>query len=312
MESKEDKPANRMKGMRIRDEFICPITYELLRDPVVASDGHTYERSAIEKWLKSSTISPRSGEEIGDLIIPNTNLKKLVQDIIHEGGVGFYIKDTADKDRLFDVKPEKTIILECLGPPETDWNKQSFQVTHLGCIGGRKNQMDDDKRDKDIILFKDITVSRKHFEISSASGGSNGTRTFYVRDLGSAGGTYIRIPFGVRKQLHIGMIVLVGKHQFTVSSIDEATGDEDNESVASKSKKKSEVLQSLVDNTEKIISNIPTSESSSSNNIAILKSISNELNEQLIDERLKADAYDTVFRNELSVEKETEKRKKCK
>jgi hypothetical protein len=75
---------SRMKGMKIRDEFMCPITYELLRDPVVASDGHTYEKSAIEKWLKSHQTSPRSGEPMTSLIIPNINLKKLIQDIIDE------------------------------------------------------------------------------------------------------------------------------------------------------------------------------------------------------------------------------------
>jgi hypothetical protein len=61
-----NKP-NRMKGMKIRDEFICPITYELMREPVVASDGHTYEKAAIEKWLKTHQISPRNGEPIGGL-----------------------------------------------------------------------------------------------------------------------------------------------------------------------------------------------------------------------------------------------------
>ena len=98
--------ANRMKGMKIRDEFICPITYELMREPIVASDGHTYEKSAIEKWLKTrylldttptsteshvtdflviiSKTSPRIGEPIDTTLIPNHNLKKLIQDIINE------------------------------------------------------------------------------------------------------------------------------------------------------------------------------------------------------------------------------------
>lgn len=78
------RKASRMKGMKIRDEFICPITYELMREPVVASDGHTYEKAAIEKWLKSNHISPRSGEAMDSLTIPNINLKKLIQDIINE------------------------------------------------------------------------------------------------------------------------------------------------------------------------------------------------------------------------------------
>lgn len=75
---------NHMKGMKMRDEFICPITYELMRDPVVASDGHTYEKAAIEKWLKSHQTSPRNGEPMGPILIPNINVKKLIQDIIDE------------------------------------------------------------------------------------------------------------------------------------------------------------------------------------------------------------------------------------
>jgi len=75
---------NRLKGMKIRDEFICPITYELLREPVVATDGHTYEKNSIEKWLKTSHISPRNGETIDSQVIPNYNLKKLIQDMIDE------------------------------------------------------------------------------------------------------------------------------------------------------------------------------------------------------------------------------------
>ncbi|KAL3821905.1 hypothetical protein ACHAXA_008439, partial [Cyclostephanos tholiformis] len=32
-------------------ELICPITQELLRDPVVAEDGHTYERKSLTTWF---------------------------------------------------------------------------------------------------------------------------------------------------------------------------------------------------------------------------------------------------------------------
>ena len=62
------KHPNRLKGMRIRDEFLCPITHELLRDPVVACDGHTYEKADIEKWLRSRNTSPMTGEDMVQLI----------------------------------------------------------------------------------------------------------------------------------------------------------------------------------------------------------------------------------------------------
>jgi hypothetical protein len=34
------------------EHLICPITYELMTDPVVTSTGHTYERSAIERYIR--------------------------------------------------------------------------------------------------------------------------------------------------------------------------------------------------------------------------------------------------------------------
>jgi hypothetical protein len=44
--------------MSIPNEFLCPITAEIMRDPVIGTDGHTYERSAITAWLGSNAISP--------------------------------------------------------------------------------------------------------------------------------------------------------------------------------------------------------------------------------------------------------------
>ena len=37
---------------------MCPITVEIMTDPVIADDGHTYEKSAITAWL--ATRSNRS------------------------------------------------------------------------------------------------------------------------------------------------------------------------------------------------------------------------------------------------------------
>ena len=43
-----------------------------------------------------------------------------------------------------------------------------MQVTHLGCVGGRKTQHEETQHShqKDFMLFRDTTVSRKHFEVS--------------------------------------------------------------------------------------------------------------------------------------------------
>ena len=39
------------KKMTANTHFLCPITKEILEDPVVASDGHTYERHALGNWI---------------------------------------------------------------------------------------------------------------------------------------------------------------------------------------------------------------------------------------------------------------------
>ncbi|MCC2667386.1 MAG: hypothetical protein K0S63_1302, partial [Gammaproteobacteria bacterium] len=38
-------------NIEVPDAFECPITAEIMLDPLMASDGHSYERIAIEKWL---------------------------------------------------------------------------------------------------------------------------------------------------------------------------------------------------------------------------------------------------------------------
>lgn len=42
----------------------CPILCDIMTDPVTTADGHSYERSAITKWLKQHTTSPVTGARL--------------------------------------------------------------------------------------------------------------------------------------------------------------------------------------------------------------------------------------------------------
>ena len=42
------------------DFLKCSITGEIFLDPVIADDGHCYEREALEDWLKINRESPSS------------------------------------------------------------------------------------------------------------------------------------------------------------------------------------------------------------------------------------------------------------
>ncbi|KAH8048165.1 hypothetical protein JL720_15878 [Aureococcus anophagefferens] len=61
------------------DEFACPISYELMQDPVIASDGHTYERSAIAAWFERRRTSPITNEDLPNLdLVPAHALRSLI------------------------------------------------------------------------------------------------------------------------------------------------------------------------------------------------------------------------------------------
>ena len=50
----------------IPQEFICPITGEIMEDPVSTIDGNSYERTAIERWFATRRItSPLTGARLG-------------------------------------------------------------------------------------------------------------------------------------------------------------------------------------------------------------------------------------------------------
>ena len=41
--------------------FLCPISQEIMRDPVTCADGHSYERASIERWLDTHNTSQKLG-----------------------------------------------------------------------------------------------------------------------------------------------------------------------------------------------------------------------------------------------------------
>jgi hypothetical protein len=69
------------------NEFLCPVTQELMEDPVIATDGHTYERSEIERWFKQSLKSPKTLETLPSAaLIPNHQLRSLIVDWKEKNG----------------------------------------------------------------------------------------------------------------------------------------------------------------------------------------------------------------------------------
>lgn len=64
----------------VPDEFLCPITREVMKDPVIAADGFSYEREAIESWINSKNrSSPMTNLPLQTTVVtPNRTLKMAI------------------------------------------------------------------------------------------------------------------------------------------------------------------------------------------------------------------------------------------
>ncbi|GFY83828.1 ARM repeat superfamily protein [Actinidia rufa] len=61
-------------------DFRCPISLDLMRDPVVVATGQTYDRASINLWIESGhNTCPKTGQTMAHThLIPNRALKNLI------------------------------------------------------------------------------------------------------------------------------------------------------------------------------------------------------------------------------------------
>ncbi|KAK9062447.1 hypothetical protein SSX86_019633 [Deinandra increscens subsp. villosa] len=70
------------KGIETPSFFLCPISLEIMKDPVTLSTGITYDRESIEKWLciKRNHTCPITKQTLTDIeLTPNHTLRRLIQ-----------------------------------------------------------------------------------------------------------------------------------------------------------------------------------------------------------------------------------------
>eukprot|EP01090_Pellita_catalonica_P011039 TRINITY_DN2251_c0_g2_i3.p1 TRINITY_DN2251_c0_g2~~TRINITY_DN2251_c0_g2_i3.p1 ORF type:complete len:497 (+),score=112.13 TRINITY_DN2251_c0_g2_i3:121-1491(+) len=65
-----------LKNEEIPKELLCPVTHEIMTEPVVAADGYTYEKSAITKWFADKSNSPMTNQTLTSTVLyPNHSIK---------------------------------------------------------------------------------------------------------------------------------------------------------------------------------------------------------------------------------------------
>ncbi|XP_050096821.1 WD repeat, SAM and U-box domain-containing protein 1-like [Anopheles aquasalis] len=73
------------KALDLPLEFTCPITHELMKDPVYAEDGFTYERAAIQEWFARDhpIVSPMTNLELSTAeLVENGKLKQRIEEYL--------------------------------------------------------------------------------------------------------------------------------------------------------------------------------------------------------------------------------------
>ncbi|CAD5180275.1 unnamed protein product [Musa acuminata subsp. malaccensis] len=73
----------------VPDDFRCPISLELMKDPVIVATGQTYERTCIEKWLASGhDTCPKTQQRLSNAsLTPNYVLRSLIEQWCEANGM---------------------------------------------------------------------------------------------------------------------------------------------------------------------------------------------------------------------------------
>lgn len=90
------------------DDFCCPISLEIMTDPVTIATGHTYDRSSILKWFKAGNATcPKTGERVMSTdLVPNLALKRLILQYCVKNGIQVEEKPVKKKkDIMRTVSP---------------------------------------------------------------------------------------------------------------------------------------------------------------------------------------------------------------
>ncbi|XP_071738080.1 U-box domain-containing protein 9-like [Rutidosis leptorrhynchoides] len=149
-ELKEGNVNNKQRSKRINEtsttsfggscppEFCCPLSKELMRDPVILSTGQTYDRPFIQKWLKAGNrICPKTQQVLSHTILtPNHLVRDMITQWCKNRGVQFPTAlEYSDQDGL--TKADRDLFLSLLKKMSSTQNEQKEAARTLRSLTKR-------------------------------------------------------------------------------------------------------------------------------------------------------------------------------
>ncbi|KAI9142715.1 hypothetical protein BKA69DRAFT_240339 [Paraphysoderma sedebokerense] len=178
--TKKDKEKSKKKQTdEVPDYFVCPITLEIMKDPVISKCGHMFDREAIMKWMKGeydpskTTFSrncPVCHSPIDDSSLsPCFPIKTAIED--HLNGNTVAVQETSKpitltnklKDKLFKRSSSAAASSSSASPPASlsrksekkglDWNVFGIgleaEIPSPGSSSSRRKEKDRGRQSSD-------------------------------------------------------------------------------------------------------------------------------------------------------------------
>ena len=198
----------------IPNEYLCPITLSLMKDPVLAADGHSYERTAISKWLQKHDTSPKNGNKLEHLnLTPNHAIRSLIEEF---------------KERYISQKQT-----QYSQPKEADLNKEAQKQSSLDVtISIQDSQITDTSK---IIprYFKQMPTTLEYYvdfleiipRYFEDGHGHISAKEYYIKMFpphGFAGSPQDQPEFYGSKAGFLRQAYYMGMQQFEIATNDEA------------------------------------------------------------------------------------------
>ncbi|KAG0499332.1 hypothetical protein HPP92_004023 [Vanilla planifolia] len=148
-ENKKKKISPEVYSISAPKDFCCPVSLDLMRDPVVVSTGQTYDRDSISCWLDGgSRICPNSGQVLDSAaLVPNLALRSLISqwcaanDLLYESeGAPDGIGETMSKAAVEAIRATARILIGHL----SNFNEESKAIAahelHMLAKIGKKSR----------------------------------------------------------------------------------------------------------------------------------------------------------------------------
>ncbi|CAH8360782.1 unnamed protein product [Eruca vesicaria subsp. sativa] len=126
---------NKSTSLILPHEFLCPITLEIMHDPVIIATGQTYEKESIEKWFDAGhKTCPKTGQTLDHLsLAPNFALKNIILQWCEKNNFKIPEKEMSlqPENDSEEQKDEVTLLVEALSSSQLEEQRESVKQMRL-------------------------------------------------------------------------------------------------------------------------------------------------------------------------------------